>query len=455
MDALMNETDPVAARIHADRAFIRDVLATLVAIPSVSIDPTHDADVQRSADETAALFRESGCDTQVIGPEEHPTVCASTRGQGQTTVLLYAHHDVQPPGSVDSWSTPPFQLVEINGRLHGRGTADDKGAVAAHLATFRALSELTSATLKVWIEGDEEAGSPRLADLLERYRDLAAADVVIVADSNNWKPGVPAVTTTMRGEIDCRIEIRTLEHALHSGVFGGPLPDALTALAITLSRLFRDDGSVAVPGMTFEAGPRIEMGIEDFRRTAGVPRGLTLTGQGGLVERMWNHPAIAVIGIDAPTVERATNQLVPVARARICVRVSPGDDVLVVERALTDYIRSCVPWGATCGVETRIVSSSTKLASNGPVMQALDSAMLATWGQVPLRIGQGGSIPFVTEHRRLFPESSMLITGLADPLSNEHAENESLDVRDFERMCETQAKAIQALAYHGDPLNLD
>src|SRR6478752_1041959 len=230
---------------------VRADLERLVSIPSVSADPDRADDVRRSAAAVAALFEAEGLDTQVVEvPNGLPAVIARKQAPpGQPTVLLYAHHDVQPEGDLDAWTSSPFQATERSGRLYGRGAADDKAGIAAHLAAIRAHGDDLPVGVVVFVEGEEESGSWSLPTILETHRAELANDVMVIADSGNWDIGTPALTTSLRGLADCVVEVRTLEHAVHSGMWGGVVPDALTALARLISTLHDDDGNVAVEGL--------------------------------------------------------------------------------------------------------------------------------------------------------------------------------------------------------------
>jgi len=442
--------DDLRSRIADDRVRIREELERLVRIPSVSFGVFDPADVQASAEETAEILERAGCTgvrlLHVDGAP--PAVLAECASSGAPSVLLYAHHDVQPPGPAERWDAPAFEPTERNGRLYGRGTADDKCGIVAHAAAIRAFGGAPPVAVKVFVEGEEEAGSPNLGRFLQRYGDELRSDVIVLADNPNWRLGVPALTTSLRGLVDCTVELRVLDHAVHSGEFGGPVVDALASLARLLATLHDDDGNVAVDGLASDPVPVLEMPEDEYRAKAGVRPGVRLAGEGPLTARLWTRPAISVLGLDAPTVAEAWNQIVPAARAMISVRLSPRDDPERAMRALSAHVRSHAPWGA----EVRVIEGFQRMGpgalldATGPAYAAARRALADAWGTEPVDIGGGGSIPFVVAFAAAFPEATLLLTGAADPDSGLHSENESVDLGELERTCLAQALLLHRLS---------
>ena len=427
---------------------VRDTLEDLVRIPSVSADGFDPAEVRRSADRTLEVLEAAGARARLLELDgAHPAVLATVDApDGAPTVLLYAHHDVQPTGPVELWDTPPFEPVEKDGRLYGRGTSDDKCGIVVHAAALRAWEGRPPVGVKVLVEGEEEIGSEHLDGFLSTYRDDLRADVVILADSANWRVGQPAITTSLRGLVDCVVEVRTLDHAVHSGIYGGPIPDALTALARILATLHDDHGNVAIEGLVAGAADPLDLTDEELRRHAGVRPSVRLIGEGGLTERLWSRPAVSVLGVDAPSIRDATNQLVPSARAKVSLRLAPGDDPRRALAALRAHLERAAPWGAEVRVEDGGKGWPFKAVAAGPVAEALRRAFEQAWGQPPVDIGVGGSIPFVAAFQELFPEATLLLTGVADPSSNAHSENESLDLGELERGCLAETLFLGNLA---------
>src|SRR6516162_3710154 len=328
---------------------VRADLERLVRIPSVSADPAAAPHLRQSAAMVAALLEVAGLpEVDILAvPGGQPAVVARRPAPpGAPTVLLYAHHDVQPPGDPANWSTEPFQPTETGGRLFGRGAADDKAGIAVHLAALRAHGDRLPVGVTVLIEGEEEIGSPTLLPFLDTFTARLAADAVVFADAVNWAADVPSLTTSLRGGATVTVELRTLDHAVHSGQYGGPVPDALTALCRLLATLHDERGDVAVPGLVRGTADPLDLTEAQFRADAGLLDGVHLTGTGGLTERLWAGPAVAVIGVDAPSVQAASNTLIPVARAKVSMRVAPGDDAARARDALADHLRAHAPWGA-------------------------------------------------------------------------------------------------------------
>ncbi len=444
--------------VHGDLARIREELERLVRIPSVSFGGFDPANVQTSAEATAEILERSGCaDIRLMQIDgAHPAVFAACDARpGVPSVLLYAHHDVQPPGAADLWDSPPFEPTERNGRLHGRGTADDKAGIVVHAAAIRAFDARPPVRVKVFIEGEEEAGSPNLGQFLERYADDLRSDVIVLADNPNWRLGVPGITTSLRGLVDCTVELRVLDHAVHSGEFGGPVVDALASLARLLATLHHDDGNVAIEGLTTDPAPTIEMSEDEYRASVGTRPGVQLVGEGPITARLWARPAISVLGIDAPAVDDASNQIVPAARAMISLRLAPGDNAPRAMQSLSSHLRSHAPWGAEVHVTEGLgrMGDGATIDATGPAFDAVRSALAHAWGTEPVDIGGGGGIPFVEAFAGAFPQASLLLTGVADPDSRLHSENESVDLGDLERACLAEALLLSKLsnANAGDP----
>ena len=412
-------------------------------IPSVSADPAAAPQLRASADEVAALLRGAGLPSVEILEVEggQPAVLGRRPGPpGAPTVLLYAHHDVQPTGDPAGWDSDPFEPAERDGRLYGRGAADDKAGIAAHLAALRAHGDQLPVGVTVLVEGEEEIGSPTLDEFLGQYRDRLRADAVVFADAANWTVDVPSLTTSLRGMVPVIVEVRALEHGVHSGLFGGPVPDALTALCRLLATLHDDQGGVAVGGLArgtvpVNTGDPLDLTEAQLRADAAVLDGVQLIGTGGLTERLWARPAITVIGIDAPSVAAASNTLLPAARAKVSMRLAPGEDVTRASAALASHLEAHAPWGVHVTVEPRATSAPYSAKSEGPAYQAARWALAQAWETPAVDVGGGGSIPFVTGYAGIFPDAEILITGVEDPDTRAHGANESLHLATFERAC--------------------
>ena len=422
--------------VHRLMPGVRADLERLVRIPSIGHKGFDVAQVRRSAEAVRELFAGTGLDARVVQVEgcEHPAVIARRDAPpGAPTLLLYAHHDVQPTGPLSLWKTDPFVPVEKDGRLYGRGTSDDKCGVVMHLGALRAFEGDPPVGIALFIEGEEESSSEHLARYLEEYKDELRCDVVVNTDSGTWRVGEPGITTSLRGIVSCIIEVRTLDHAVHSGEYGGAVPDAIVVVARTLASLHDARGNVAVPGRARGKADPLDLTEDQLRKDAGVRGGVRLIGEGPMTQRMWMGPAVDVLGIDAPSVKDATNQLVPSARAKVSMRLAPGDDPDAAIKALTDHLRANVPWNAEVTITPESSGKPFKFEASGPSFDAMRRALRDAFGKEPVEQGSGGSIPFVADFARAFPKAPFLLIGAGDPTSAPHSENESLDLADLER----------------------
>ena len=361
-------------------------------IPSVSADPAAAPHVRASADEVAALLAQAGLpevDVLTVTGGQPAVLGRRPAPPGAPTVLLYAHHDVQPTGDRAGWDSDPFEPTERDGRLYGRGVADDKAGVAAHLAALRAHGDQLPVGVTVLVEGEEEIGSPTLAPFLAEYQDRLRADVVVFADAANWTVDVPSLTTSLRGAAPVTVEVRVLHHGVHSGLYGGPVPDALTALCRLLATLHDGQGNVAVAGLARGTADPLDLTEAQLRADAAMLDGVRLIGSGGLTERLWARPALTVIGIDAPSVAEASNTLLPVARAKVSLRVAPGDDVTRASAALASHLMSHAPWGVQVTVQQAATAAPYTARTDGPAYQAARWALAEAWGAPAVEIGGG------------------------------------------------------------------
>nr|WP_313775436.1 dipeptidase [Mycobacterium sp.] len=440
----------LVARVQQLLPSVRADLEDLVRIESVWADPVRRPEVHRSAELTSKLLSQAGfSDIHTVSAGGAPAVIARHRApEGAPTVLLYAHHDVQPEGNSTQWHSPPFEPTERDGRLYGRGTADDKAGIATHLAAIRAFTDFGGSPpvgVTVFVEGEEESGSPSLSALLDAHRDLLAADVIVIADSDNWGVDIPALTVSLRGLADCVVEVATLDHGLHSGLWGGVVPDALSALVRLLASLHDDDGNVAVEGLYEAAAADVEFSEGRVRADSGLLDGVQQIGSGPVVQRMWARPAITVIGIDTTPVDKASNTLVPSARAKVSMRVAPGGDARAHLAALTRHLETHAPWGARVTVTPGDVGQPYAIDATGAVYDAARQAFQLGWGREPIDMGMGGSIPFIAEFAAAFPDAKILVTGVEDPGTQAHSINESLHLGVLERAATSEALFLQAL----------
>ncbi|WP_353829329.1 dipeptidase [Agromyces sp. SYSU T0242] len=439
----------VEARFPATVADLTD----LVRIPSVSWDAFDPAHVERSAEAIAELVRGLGVfevvDIRRAPVAEgdgtgHPAVVARRAPRnGRPMVLLYAHHDVQPPGREEDWQSLPFEPTLRGDRLYGRGAADDKAGVMAHVAAIRAFVDVLGPDpdlgIALFIEGEEEDGSPSFGNFLREQRDLLEADAIVVADSNNWDVDTPALTVALRGNVTFRLTVSTLDHASHSGMFGGAVPDAMLATVRLLDSLYDADGAVAVEGLTsteLETPPYDEA---QLRAEAGLLDGVSPIGRGSILSRIWAQPSITITGIDAPSVANASNTLIPKATVRVSTRVAPGQDAREAYEALRAHLLAHAPFGAHVEIDDVDTGQPFLVDTSGWAVADARAAMAEAWGRDPVDIGVGGSIPFIAELVEEFPAAQILVTGVEDPDSRAHSPNESLHLGVFRRAVLTEA----------------
>lgn len=449
--ATLPTDDQLRAAVANEMPGVRADLERLVRIPSIAYDGFDHHHLERSATTVAALLRACGLSTEVVRAGGQPAVLGHRAGPaGRPTVLLYAHHDVQPTGDLRLWRSDPFEPVERDGRLYGRGAADDKAGLMAHVAALRAFGADLPLSVVVFVEGEEEYGSSSLPDLIARHRERLKADVIVIADSGNWDVGVPALTTSLRGVMNCLVQVRVLRQAVHSGVFGGPVPDALTVLARLLGTLHDPAGSPAVAGLAAGSAAPLDLPEERLRTAAGVLDGVRLTGTGHLVDRLWTQPAINVLGIDAPSTREAANALVPEATAKVSVRLAPGDDPQRAYQALCAHLRAHVDWGTEVSFRYEGGGAPCRIDASGPRHDAARAAFRTAWdGTDPVDIGVGGSIPFIATFQEAFPNAAILVTGVEDPHTRAHGPNESLHLGEFARVCLAEALLLRNLAARG------
>ncbi|WP_029253603.1 dipeptidase [Paraoerskovia marina] len=444
--------DQLRDRVSALFPALQSDLESLVRIPSVSNSEFDQSVMDTSAAAVAELFRGAGMpDVQVLrssGPDgatSRPAVVARRPAPaGAPTVLLYAHHDVQPPGT-SGWTSDPFEPREADGRLYGRGAADDKAGIVAHLGALRALGDDLGVGVTIFSEGEEEIGSPCFVDFLDQYRDLLRADVIVVADSANWKVGVPGLTTSLRGLVDCTVEVAALESPVHSGMFGGPVLDAYTLLARLVATLHDENGDVAVEGLVVGPEPEVDYDEASFRTDAGMLPGTHLAGTGSIAGRLWARPTIAVLGIDATPADSASNTIAPSARAKVSMRIAPGQDPAAAATALTAHLEANAPFGARVTVSDGETGQAFRAPQDSDAMRAARAAFAAAWGTEPVDIGLGGSIPFIADLLVAFPEAAILVTGVEDPASLAHGPNESVHLGELEKVVLAEALLLRAL----------
>lgn len=428
-------------------------LGHLVRIPGMAWPAFDQTQLERSAEAVAALAAGTGVFDEVrvlrsgipdTDEQGQPAVLATRKARnGKPTILLYAHHDVQPPGDDALWETPPFEPTVRDGRLYGRGAADDKAGIMAHIASIRAVSEVLGDDLDLgiamFIEGEEEYGSRSFAQFLSDNKEALRADAIVVADSGNWDSATPGLTVSLRGNARFTMRVRTLDHASHSGMFGGAVPDAMMATVTLLSTLWNADGSVAVEGMTERDAPTPDYTEATLRDEAGLLPATTPIGDGTILSRIWNKPSVTVIGIDATSVAAASNTLLPEATVVISARVAPGQTGKDAYEALESHLRAHAPFGAELTFSDVDLGDGFLVDTSGWAVALTRDAMRDGYGVPPIDLGVGGSIPFIADLVREFPNAQILVTGVEDPHSRAHSPNESLHLDTFRHAVATEA----------------
>jgi cysteinylglycine-S-conjugate dipeptidase len=447
------ETTTLRGRIDAGLPQMIADLERLVRIPSIGYPGYDPANVRASAEATAEILRAAGVPevrlVELTSGEHpgHPAVYGEIPGpDGAPTLLLYAHHDVQPEGEATDWQSPPFEPEIREGRLYGRGAADDKAGIAIHAAALRALGVHEGTTLpvtvKILVEGEEECSTEHLPELVGGQGDLLRADVAIVADGGNYRTGVPTIGTSVRGVTDCVVTVRVLPIAQHSGAYGGPIPDAITALSRMIATLHDEHGDVAIDGLHTFTWTGMQVPEDELREESRVLDSVQLLGTGTIADRLLSKPAVAVLGFDAPRIEGSSNQLVPEASARVSLRLAPGDDPERGRDALVAHLHAAAPWGVQVEVEAAEAGMGYLVDTTTPAYAAAKDALAEAFGREVVEIGSGGSIPLVPLLAETFPGMSVLIVGAGDERSNYHSLDESVDLDDLASMALAEALLI-------------
>jgi acetylornithine deacetylase/succinyl-diaminopimelate desuccinylase-like protein len=439
----------IASKAAALMPGLIEELEELVAIPSVAFPGYPAEPVERMAERTLQMFRDVGfTNAQLMEvPSGYPPIYGEIQGpEGSPVVVLYAHYDVQPAPPEQGWSTDPWTATHQDGRIYGRGAADDKAGLVTHLATMRIFDGQPPCTVKIILEGMEETDS-NLEAFVETHPELFQCDLFVICDMGNLRVGDPVLTTALRGNVTCIVTVRTLEHPLHSGVFGGAVPDAMIALARLLATLHDEAGNVAVDGVTHGVWPGQDLSEADLRSSADVLDGVELTGTGQVKDRLWANPSVSAIGIDMTSIAGSSNVLIPQARAKISMRIVPGSDPVKELDALVAHLESHAPWGAQVEVERGAAAPSFRCRTDGPRVAAARRAMEQAFGRPAGEKGSGGSVPLLNTLEKASPGAEFVLWGPEDVArARIHASDESVDPTEIERMVVAQALLLQNLA---------
>jgi acetylornithine deacetylase/succinyl-diaminopimelate desuccinylase-like protein len=448
------------------KTYLED-LKSLVRIPSVSFSGFPESELQKSAEAVASLLKARGLENvqilQLAGA--HPYVYGERiRAPGKPTLLLYAHHDVQPPGREGLWQTPPFEPTEKMGpggmRLYGRGSADDKAGIVVHTSAIAAylntLGELP-VNVKVVIEGEEEIGSSHLPEFLQKYRTLLDADILVLTDTGNFDCGIPALTVALRGLVGLEVEVRSLSKTVHSGMWGGPIPDPAMALSKMLGALVDEKGQIAIPGVLDQVRPisqeekeefsKIPYDEGDFRKQSGMlPQVQFLRTDPSPIVQVWRLPSLTVNAIQASSRLQAGNIICDSAWSKVTIRLVADMDPEKVLQQLKDYLAAHVPWGLEVHFKTEACNGAWATEAKGPAFEAAERALEKGYGRPPFKIGTGGSIPFVKPFADALGGAPALLIGVEDPYTNAHGENESMLIQDLQSACLGQIYLFAELA---------
>ncbi|WP_181698716.1 dipeptidase [Nocardia sp. GTS18] len=437
------DVDALRAKVSGLMGEAKNDLAQLVSFRSVADPRQFPAEgCTQAAQWVADAFTELGL---TVGLHETPDGSQAVIGHrpgppGSPTVLLYCHYDVQPPLDDQAWETPVWTLTEKDGRWYGRGAADCKGNIVTHLTALRAIGPDFPVGIKLVAEGSEEQGTGGLEKFVVANPELLTADAILVADCGNFAVGLPTFTQTLRGQVNVVVTVTTLAGPMHSGMFGGPAPDALAAMIQLLSSLRDEHGNTTVDGLTADQQwTGVQYPPKDFRADAGVLDGVDLIGGGTVADMLWARPALTVLGMDVPAVVGSSAAIQPSTRARLNLRIPPGTDPQHAYELLEKHLRAHTPWSARLDIELEGLGEPFVAAEHGPARDAMSEAMATAYGRPATTEGQGGSIPLCNVFADTYPKAEIMLIGVEEPKCLIHAPNESVDPSEIEHMALAEA----------------
>ncbi len=441
-------SDALRAKVSELMPQAKSDLTELVSFRSVA-DPQQEpaSECQKAADWVVKAFTEVGLQDVTASPTPDGSACVhgvAPGPEGSPTVLLYCHYDVQPPLGEDAWETPVWELTEKpDGRWYGRGTADCKGNIVMHLTALRALQAVDGSfpcTIKLIVEGSEEQGTGGLERFVPDNVELLRADTICVVDAGNAALGIPTLTTTLRGMTAVDVTVEALGSAMHSGMFGGPAPDPIAAMVRMLASLHDEDGNTTVDGLD-NTGTWTGIGYpaDRFRSDATVLDGVDLIGTGTPADMLWSRYAATVIGIDVPPVVGSANAIQASARARVSLRVPPGEKAAAAQEALIAHLRSRVPWNLRFSAEPVANGDPFTGSLDGPGFDALKQGLEEAYGAELATEGQGGSIPLCNVLAETYPDAEIMLYGVEEPTCLIHAPNESVHPSEIEHIALAEA----------------
>ncbi len=440
------------AREYLEKNFSTFVeeLKNLVRIPSISFEGFPKSELDKCSRSIAALFKKYALENVELlnNPGGAPYVYADyLHAKGKPTVLLYAHYDVQPIGDEKKWKSPPFEPTERDGRLFGRGSADDKAGIilpVASISSYIRSGESLPVNVKILIEGEEECGSTNLVDFIKTYRDKLKADCIVIADSGNFKTGVPTIVTSLRGIVALEVTVRVMEHSIHSGTWGGPGPDPIIALSKMIASLQDEEGKIAIPGIydrvrkllpvEKESIEKLKYTDELFREQVKLLDGVKIIGpKASPKEKLTRLPSICVNAIESSSRKTVSNSIQPEAWCKIGIRTVPDMDLQETEKMLKQHLLKHAPWGVQVNFSGEQSGIWWITSIKHPAFLKMSESLTKAYGESCVYMGEGGSIPFVEPFSQALGGVPALLVGVEDPYSNAHSENESVHLGDLKK----------------------